>query len=227
MSRTSIPFRGFDDRGDVRIYDHGILPQGRQTGCTYFVTFRLADSIPRKVLEEIEHERRLWLRARGIDPDDLNWKQRLSRLPIVDQRLYERLVGKLVNKSLDECHGTCVLRDPSLGSKVAESLVHFHEIRIFTGDFVVVPNHVHVLLTPCNGYELEDVLHSIKSFTANEINRALNKNGALWQRESYDHIVRDLEQLHAYKDYIAANPSKARLRSGEFVHSQAEYRELT
>ena len=178
-------------------------------------------------MEEIEYEQKCWLKARGINPDDVHWKKRLANLSIIDRRPYEKLVGKLVNESLDECHGSCVLRDPALGRKVAESLVHFHEIRVFTGNFVVMPNHVHALLTPSNGYELEDILHSIKSFTAKEINRAIEKAGGFWQRESYDHIVRDLEQLHAYKDYITANPSKARLRMDEYIHSKAEYREAT
>ncbi len=87
-----------------------------------------------------------------------------------------------------------------------------------------MPNHVHALLTPMDGFELEDILHSIKSYTANKINQVLNQRGHFWQRESYDHIVRDTEQLQAYQDYIAANPSKAKLSKGEYILSRAEYR---
>jgi putative transposase len=103
------------------------------------------------------------------------------------------------------------------------ALDHFHGTRVFTGDFVVMPNHVHILLTPIDGFELEDILHSIKSYTANEINRALGRAGRFWQRESYDHIVRDSEQLLSYRDYVAANPSKASLSIGEYIVSRAEY----
>ena len=88
-----------------------------------------------------------------------------------------------------------------------------------------MPNHVHALLTPIEDHELEDILQSIKGFTAREINQALKRNGGLWQRESYDHIVREAEQLQAYQQYIAANPSKANLRAGEYILSTAEYRE--
>lgn len=129
----------------------------------------------------------------------------------------------MLNESLDKCEGACVLRDVSIARKVATALDHFHLSRVMTGDFVVMPNHVHALLTPCPGYDLEDILHSIKSFTANQINQALGQTGSLWQRESYDHIVRDLQQLEAYQQYIAANPFKAKLRDGEYILSRAAY----
>jgi hypothetical protein len=70
MFKTPIPFRGFVERGEVRVYAHGTLPHWRQPGCTYFVTFRLADSIPEAVLREHEYERSMWLKARSINPDD-------------------------------------------------------------------------------------------------------------------------------------------------------------
>lgn len=218
-----IPFHGFDERGELRFYHHGVLPHWRQAGCTYFVTFRLADSIPEPVLKEHEYERTQWLQSRGIDPENRNWKHRFAILPANERRLYEKLVGRLLNTSLDECHGSCVLRDSVIHNKVAASLKHFDGSRVQTGDFVVMPNHVHVLLTPMYGFELEDILHSIKSYTANEINRLLKQAGQLWQRESYDHVVRDFEQLHAFQQYIAANPAKSRLRSGEYAISTANY----
>jgi type I restriction enzyme R subunit len=223
MLKAPIPFRGFDERGDVRIYYHGILPHWRQRGCTYFVTFRLADSIPTAVVKELEYQRTIWLRARRIDPADGEWKRRFTLLPSAQRREYEKLIGRLLNESLDKCHGSCILREPAIGSKVASALEHFHGQRVFTGDYVVMPNHVHALLTPIDGFELENVLHSIRSYTANEINRALSRSGPVWQRESYDRIVRDMEQLEAYQAYIAANPEKARLRSGEFIRAHAQY----
>lgn len=223
MSKAPIPFRGFDERGEVRIYSHGILPHWRQLGCTYFVTFRLADSIPKLIVKEIEHERILWLNARGIKPADHDWKVHFAKLSMNDRRLYEKLVGRLLNRSLDECHGSCVLRNRSIGATVVEALEHFHGSRVWTGDFVVMPNHVHAILTPIDAHELEEILHSIKSYTAGKINRTINQVGRFWQRESYDHIVRDSEQLGAYQQYIAANPSKAKLTVGEYILSHAEY----
>jgi hypothetical protein len=76
-TKLRIRFRGFDERGEVRIYHHGILPHWRQAGCTYFVTFRQDDSLPAPMLREIEYERHLWLGRRGIDPNERNWKNLL------------------------------------------------------------------------------------------------------------------------------------------------------
>ena len=226
VNKAPIPFRGFDEQGKVRIYNHGMLPHWRQKGCTYFATFRLADSIPKPILEELEHQRTVWLNARGIDATDATWKQQFAKLPTMERRLYERFVGQLLNTSLDECHGSCSLRDSVIANEVATALDHFHGDRVMTGDFVVMPNHVHALLTPMDGFELEDILHSIKSFTANKINRLFARTGPFWQRETYDHIVRDIEQLQAYQAYIAANPSKARLTAREYILSQAKYHVL-
>ena len=87
-----------------------------------------------------------------------------------------------------------------------------------TGDFIVMPNHVHVLMKPIPPFELEDILQAIKSYTANQINRIFGREGQFWQRESYDHIVRDFEQLDAFQKYIRANPGKAILPAGRYVY---------
>ncbi len=222
-SKDAIPFRGFDERGDVRIYHHGILPHWRQNGCTYFVTYRLADALPQSVLRELEHERRLWLERHGIDPDDPHWRTAFAKLAKRDQREYERHLGVNLNTFLDTGYGACSLRESNIRKIVVDSLDYFHEVRVLTGDFVVMPNHIHVLLRPLPGFELEDVLQSLKSFTANRINRLLKAAGVFWQRDSYDHIVRDFEQLEAFREYIRANPVKAKLQPDEFTWSAASY----
>ena len=218
-----IPFRGFDERGTVRIYRHGLLPHWRQAGCTYFVTFRLADALPRAVLREFEYQRGIWLRRRGIDPAAPDAEGGPAKLSTADRRQYERWAAATLNRFLDVGHGTCLLRRPDLAAAVADALTHFHGDRALTGDFVVMPNHAHALLTPLPGHELEDVLHAVKSFTANRINRLAGRTGGLWQKESYDHIVRDTEQLGAFQAYIRANPAKAKLGAGEFLLSEASY----
>lgn len=226
MRRAEIEFQAFDENCDLRIYYHGLLPHWRQKGCTYFVTFRLADSIPEAVLREIEYEESKWLEAHGIDRQLAIWKQRLVTLPRTIRRQFEQLVGKLVNCALDECHGSCILRNAEVAKQVESSLLHFDGKRIRTGDYVIMPNHVHVLITPLDDHDLEQVLRSVKSFTARSINTMLGSHGRIWQRESYDHIVRDREQLAAFQAYIAANPEKARLKLGSYLHRGAAYRFL-
>ena len=204
---ASLLFREFDESGEVRIYYHGILPHWRQTGCTYFVTYRLADSLPLPVVREFEHERNQWLLHRGIDPIHLkgganSWKRTIGRLSKSDQRLYERTMATKLNQHLDAGHGSCILKQADLAKVVADSLTFFHQHRVITGDYVVMPNHVHALMRPMSGFELENILQAIKSYTATKINQKLGVSGPFWMRESYDHLVRDQAQLEAFQKYI-------------------------
>lgn len=216
-------FKTFDEYGKVDIYYNGFLPHWRQRGCTYFVTFRLADSVPQAVLDEWLYERNRWLTARGLDLRRIELREAMHRLSKQDQRLFERyFAGKLFDY-LDRGHGDCVLRNAEASQLVADSLCHFHGQRLETGDFVVMPNHVHALITPLANYELQEILHSIKSYTANQINRLLGRTETLWMEESYDHIVRDTEELLRIQSYIRANPEKTKLRADEYRIQTAEY----
>ncbi len=171
----------------------------------------------------MEAERCQWLRQHGIDPDSSAWKSDVAKLPSKIRRNYETRVGLTLEKHLDAGHGTSVLKRQEIGRLVAKALQHFHNSRVLTGDFVVMPNHVHVLMRPLNGFELEDILHSIKSFTANQINKRIGGAAEFWQRQSYDHIVRDFEQLEAFQAYIAANPVKAGLQNDQYNLHQAKW----
>jgi REP element-mobilizing transposase RayT len=71
---------------------------------------------------------------------------------------------------------------------------------------VVMPNHVHVLLSPLGEQLLSGIVHSWKSFTASQINAALGRQGAFWQKESFDHIVRSAASLEKFRQYIRDNP---------------------
>ena len=92
---------------------------------------------------------------------------------------------------------------------------HFDGDRYHLGDFVIMPNHVHVLLTPLGGFTTVVIATSWKRFSARAINRILGNTGRFWQAESFDHLVRNAKQLDRIRAYIADNPRN--LRSGEFV----------
>lgn len=225
MPSATPSFRGFDERGEMRIY-HRNLPHWRQPGATYFVTFRQADSIPKSVIEHWDRQHSDWLHAHGIDPA---WKQsrpqayleHFSKIPPHERQEFERTAAKLLHHELDLCHGTCLLRDPANTTLIQEALLHFHGNRAWIGDFVIMPNHVHAILQPQEGHELEDLLESVKKFTARRIHATVQptpKRSSFWQPESYDRIIRDLDELAAYRRYIAKNPLKSKLREGEYHH---------
>jgi adenine-specific DNA methylase/REP element-mobilizing transposase RayT len=181
------------------------LPHWRQEGVTYFVTFRLADSMPQEKLSAWHSERETWL---SENPEPHTTEQRRA--------YHERFTDKF-HQWLDAGDGSCALQKPEVGRLVETALKHFDGQRYRLGDYVVMPNHVHVLLTPLGAHTLSDILHSWKSYTATQINRLLNKAGKFWQDESFDHIVRKPEHLQRYKEYIRANPAKAGLKSGFIV----------
>ena len=221
-----IPFQGFDEHGDVRIYDAGDLPHWRQDGCAYFMSFRLADALPQSVVFQLKEERECWLKSNGIDPLAADWKKGFTKLSPVKQREYERTIAKNLNHQLDRGLGSCTLRGAEPMRLMADALEFFHGDRVWTGDYVIMPNHVHVLMTPRIGYELENVLKSVKGYSAREINRTLGSSGDFWQRESYDHIVRNLDQLKRFQNYIRANPSKAKLKDEDYHLSEEAIYEL-
>jgi len=170
------------------------LPHWCQRGVMYFVTFRLADSLPKERVQQLLQERETW--------------QKLHREPLSDaeRREYAELFSERVENWLDAGSGSCCLAQPGPAEAVANALRHFDGDRYVLDEWVVMPNHVHVLVTPLGNHALSDILHSWKSFTANQINKARGTSGQLWQHESYDHIVRSERQLHHFRQYIRENP---------------------
>ncbi len=162
----------------------GNLPHWRQEGKTYFVTFRLADSMPQEKLEQWIEERDAWLKAHP--------EPRAAHLGVE----YRRLFSERFEQWLDAGYGACTLAKPDIKELVEKALRFFDGTRYTLGEFVVAINHVHAVVTPLAGYPLSDILHSWKSFTANQANALLNRKGEIfWQKESYDHIVRGPAQL--------------------------------
>jgi REP element-mobilizing transposase RayT len=180
------------------------LPHWRQEGCTYFVTFRLDDSIPQEKLHQWEQELEDWHRR---NPEPHTAEQRGE----YHQRFTERF-----HRWLDAGQGACLLRNPAQSAVVEEALQCFEGERYVLSGYVVMPNHVHVLVRPIQGHILKEILHSWKSFTAHKLNAALGRTGKVWQNESFDCIVRNAAQLDKYAAYIVENPAKARLKEGEY-----------
>ena len=199
------------------------LPHWRIPGSMYFVTFHLADSIPRAVLDEWRYDRGVWLSARGISSSlpRAEQRRRYETIPETERTAFEREATRRFFSELDIGHGTCELRHPDAASIVADAL-RFHDgTRLQCGDFVVMPNHVHWLLKPQGEETLERLLQSVKQFSCKRINARFNRTGTLWQKESHDHVVRDAEELARIRKYIAENSAKARLGPDEYVYHQA------
>lgn len=80
-----------------------------------------------------------------------------------------------------------------------------------------MPNHVHVIVELQPGQSLEKILHSWKSYTAKKANEILHAHGKFWQREYYDYLIRNEQELHRSVRYVEQNPAKARLKNWQWV----------
>ncbi len=112
-------------------------------------------------------------------------------------------------KWLDQGMGECVLRRPNVRGVVKEALQAFDGEQYELGSFVIMPNHLHLIIRPFGGFALEKILQSRKRRTSRLINETLGRSGTLWQQESYDRIVRDAEHLWRVLQYIGKNPRLA------------------
>jgi carbamoylphosphate synthase large subunit/REP element-mobilizing transposase RayT len=197
-------FKSFDEQTKIEQTKRH-LPHWEQPEATYFVTFRLIDSVPQDVLRQWQEEREHWLKAH---PQPWDWRT---------AREYMRLCEESREEWLDRGHGSCLLRQPAVADIVASTLKHFDRERYVLDAFVVMPNHIHALFKPLGSHSLSSILHSWKSFSANAINRQVDRHGPLWMAENFDTIVRNTAHLKACRYYIAQNPVKAGLAAGDFV----------
>jgi type I restriction enzyme R subunit len=207
----------FDPQQEYAIVERR-LPHWSQAGTISFITWRTWDSFPNQVLQRWLAERDSWLKRHGIDPEGDNWRIQLRSLSPTLRREFQLHVSDRWNDHLDACHGTCVLRRPELSQIVSDSLLHFDGDRYELTDFVVMPNHVHLLVAFPDEHSMLRQCDSWKHFTATQINRALNRTGHFWQQDGFDHLVRSAEQFEYLRQYFADNPRRARLQPGEFIH---------
>jgi REP element-mobilizing transposase RayT len=181
----------------------GVLPHLKREGGTYFVTFRQAGTLPKEVLLRFKQEREAILQHAMAAKRPLTWHEQ--------EELF-RWYSNRVDQYLDAGHGVCYLRAPELADLVAGAIRFFEGQRYQLRAWVVMPNHAHVVVWPMPRYTLSGILHTWKSFTAHEINQRLpTKVVPFWQSESYEHLIRDDEDLHRCCQYTLMNPVNSRL----------------
>lgn len=169
--------KGWHSRGYLPHFDGGEITQ--------FVTFRLHDSLPQKILKLLEAQK-------TPEDDDLANQRR-------------------VETYLDFGYGECYLKNPQVAEIIKSKLLSMHGKEIRLKAWVIMPNHVHLLFTPCAGKSLSRIMQAIKGATAREVNLFLNRTGDFWMRDYFDRYIRDYEHFIKAFDYIENNPVKAGL----------------
>ena len=179
-------------------YSRGYHPHFDAKDVIQTINFRLADSLPTIELERLEQELKL----------------------AQDQEKFER-----IEACLDVGHGECYLKDPRVAEIVQSALLFFDNQRYRLLAWVVMPNHVHVMVEVYDEFPIADLVKSWKGFTAREINKLLGKQGSLWGRDFYDRYIRNEEHYNNAINYIHMNPVKAGLvaKPKDWPFSSAKY----
>jgi len=181
------------------IHTRGYLPHVKREGASYFVTFRLADSLPQAIL--LDYKRQQADRLSALKDAKPGTREEVDRE-------FQRKIERYLDLGAGECH----LRCPEIAQMVVEALLHFHGKQYLLDDWVVMPNHVHLMLWPMPNHTLSEILRSRKRQTARKANLILARTGeAFWQPESYDHWIRSEDEKSRIRRYIRNNPVKARL----------------
>ncbi len=168
------------------------LPHWAQAGATYFVTFRLADSLPRQAIER-------WLAEHsGGSPADTEEQWR--------EPFRER-----IDALLDAGRGACRLASDDCATIVVDALRHFDGQRYTLWAWSVMPNHVHVVVQPMGDYRLAEIVHSWKSYTVKQLNKLTGRTGVLWQSEYFDHLIRSQRSFEWIVEYVLTNAANAGL----------------
>ncbi len=199
---ASATFNFFDKEAETEKTQGAYLPHWSQNGVIYFVTFRLADSLPQEKLKTFSEERATRMEQ---NPE--------SHSPEQKAEFHERFPQRL-QQWLDLGYGSMILKDAQAKDLVAKATTHFNGDRYIPDEFVVAANHVHVLVAPKEGHQLGDILHSWKSFTGKELLKLLiaaklTTAPTVWQKESWDHIVRSERSLDKFREYIRTHDKVA------------------
>ncbi len=190
-------------------YSRHYLPHADFAHKLQSITYRLWDSLPQKVLVRIQEELKL------VD---------------IDRQKVER--RRKIESWLDTGIGCCALADPTAAKLIIENWKHFDQKRYDLVAYVVMPNHVHVLIRPYEGNSLGEIIRSWKTHTGRWINEGIREGrikvrrkhseldnqknsqlgeGAFWMREYWDRYIRDENHYNNTVRYIHNNPVKAGL----------------
>lgn len=151
------------------------------------MTFRLAHSLPASMMAR--------------------WRVNLALLPPERKAASFR---QMIENELDRCR-TAWLANPVIAAGIQENLLYFDGDRYRLHAWAVMPNHVHVLITPAPRASMAQLVHGWKTYTARRANQTLGRTGRFWQPDYFDRYVRNPRHFLAVIRYIEENPVRAGL----------------
>lgn len=195
------------------------LPHYQPYDANYFITFRLAYSLPKSTIEALKNK-------------FMNLETELSK--IKDKTKREREHYNLKKRYFREFDflldrvnfGPGWLLNDKVAKIIFDALKYRDNVDYSLICFTIMPNHVHVVfrvedlkekkikninINWQDKFPVTKILHSLKEFTARESNKVLNRTGQFWQHESYDHIIRNEKEFWNIVNYVLMNPVKVGL----------------
>lgn len=192
------------------------LPHYQPPEGTFHVVFRLAGSLPAEVIERLRAERISEERFLS----GINDQRQLKHAWTDHHEEYFEKFDELLDDSQTGPRWLC---EPPVAEVISEAISHRDGKVYDLLAYCVMPNHVHTVLTvgqqdgsPYKGRrpsstELADILENLKWYTALNCNRILGRGGQFWQHESYDHLIRNGEELERTIWYVLNNPVRGGL----------------
>ena len=209
---------------NIKTYYRRNLPHYQPSDATFFITFRLAGSLPGEVIARLREEH---MQNEKLLQKIRDAKERKRKLAVQRKQYFGR-VDELLDKAVE---GPYWLKDERVAEVITDA-IHFRDGKDYELiAYCIMPNHVHLVFhvghVERNGislkrdtvslykqntdsrYTVTSILQSLKRYTALKANKILNRAGAFWQHESYDHVVRDEKELERIIAYVLNNPVKA------------------
>lgn len=172
------------------------LPHWHPESKTIFITWRLYGSLPASILKKIRTAK----------------NDCATNTPDTDPGAYPGEKFRLLDAVLDSAKtGPLWLADPELADYAEYPIWRGADLgRFVLHAYVVMPNHVHILLDPC--LPLAKISGVIKGVASRDANATLGRTGKpFWQDESFDHWVRNSAEFERIRHYIEWNPVRAGL----------------
>jgi REP element-mobilizing transposase RayT len=205
------------EKNDTIFYRRN-LPHIHPRDAIFFITFRLVDSLPAAVLQRLQQEREDEIKL-------LKKKYNGKELEKAKYKAEKRYFGRF-DEWLDRAAtGPQWLKEERIAQIVADKIHYLHGKRYSLIAYCIMSNHVHLsfdttgyhqssvtnILGKTKDYPVGDTMRLLKGSTSRFCNLELKRTGAFWHKESYDHYVRDEDELYRIIEYILNNPVKAGL----------------
>jgi len=175
------------DHEPVGWHSRGYLPHFDAGEVFQSITFRLYDAMSQNVLKQ--------------------WREELAR----ESEDFEDELRYRIESYLDRGAGCCYLSNERIAQTVQSALLHFDGERYRLAAWVVMPNHVHLLVAPCFTHTLSSIMHSLKSYTAQQANKILQRKGGFWFEDYFDRYIRNSKHFENAVGYIESNPVRSGL----------------